>query len=1126
MATPEPTPRPGLAAIDRGLALGNMEAVKRALFELDDEQRRILEAQIGGEALARSYRSARSRRRGPGLGRVVVLPGLMGTQLDSVDAGGDSDRIWVKFLRIIAGRMGDLKLGLDGSPLPPPHTIKTSGLYKDYLPLLLALDEHWQVRPFGYDWRVDVDLSAAALADDVRDWAEGEPAHLLVHSMGGLVARRFIQLFPAVWASMADPDRRGRGGRLVMLGTPNRGSFAIPGAMSGNEDVVKKLALLDVTRGVSGLLPILNTFLGSYQTMPSPKVDLGDDHVKLFDARSWGALPVFQSLLDAGKRFQETLHPVIDPERLLYVAGYDQDTPSRIRIAAPGRFEYQQTKDGDGRVPHELGLLKDVRTFYVSAKHGDLSKDERVLGGIHDLLLNGETSRLESLLPRGRRAAAAAGPWAPFPVVPIPPELKALATELRAPRRSARVTVEAEAQAARVEALVVSEVLGSPSSPAPTAKARSAAKTSAPPSLRVEVVWGDITKVQGDVYAVGHYHGVSPQNAVEALDRAISGSGHRVLADHVKRGLVSGELGRVSFFPWGRRTVALAGMGFPGTFGEGQLRALARSLTWAVANVPGARTTCCVLIGSGDGNLSVADSVVGMFRGMAEALAEGPVKTGVTTLRLVERRRDRAFEIQDALLEVKKRLGGEISLVVAPRIRKAPSGIIGRDEAASLVVGAAVRAVARGTSAARRRSLTALLGDDPRAAVAGKDLTEALERLAQDAPSLPVVEVGRGPDLRIPTRISFAGDSLPYRVAAITNTTTVAERPISIDPSLVTDLVERMTDPEPQAAATLSDLLRRLLVPGEFENLLEGSGAYVFEVDRTMARLHWEMLAAGDGALPLSVTNPLARQLRTIYSAPPSANTRSDQKRTALVIGDPGDPAKGQSLPGARREAIRVVEILTAHGVEVTARIGAPGDSDTPSGFEPADRLDCLYLLMKGGFDILHYAGHGDFDPERPDRVGWVFKSGLLTARELQRLSAPPRLVVANACLSARTSFLRKDEASLLPSLADEFFCRGVRDYVGTAWEVNDQGAVLFMEQLYAGLLATPASTIGQSVQGARKALYDQRNLYGSLWAAYQHYGDPLARVEEEAPALPSGQTKTPSRRGKKSQPKRRKSRR
>jgi hypothetical protein len=158
MPQPEPKTRPGLLAIDRALVRGDMEGVKHALFALDDTERRILEEQMGPAALARAYRSARSRRRGPGLGRVVVLPGLMGTQLDSVDADGASDRIWVNYFRIAQGRMDELQLGLDGLPLSPRHTVKTHGLYKLYLPLLLALEEHWQVRPFGYDWRADVSL--------------------------------------------------------------------------------------------------------------------------------------------------------------------------------------------------------------------------------------------------------------------------------------------------------------------------------------------------------------------------------------------------------------------------------------------------------------------------------------------------------------------------------------------------------------------------------------------------------------------------------------------------------------------------------------------------------------------------------------------------------------------------------------------------------------------------------------------------------------------------------------------------------------------------------------------------------------------------------------------------------
>jgi hypothetical protein len=42
-----------------------------------------------------------------------------------------------------------------------------------------------------------------------------------------------------------------------------------------------------------------------------------------------------------------------------------------------------------------------------------------------------------------------------------------------------------------------------------------------------------------------------------------------------------------------------------------------------------------------------------------------------------------------------------------------------------------------------------------------------------------------------------------------------------------------------------------------------------------------------------------------------------------------------------------------------------------------------------------------------------------------------------------------RSEAALLPSLADEFFRLGVRNYVGAAWEVNDIGAELFATRLY-----------------------------------------------------------------------------
>jgi hypothetical protein len=47
-----------------------------------------------------------------------------------------------------------------------------------------------------------------------------------------------------------------------------------------------------------------------------------------------------------------------------------------------------------------------------------------------------------------------------------------------------------------------------------------------------------------------------------------------------------------------------------------------------------------------------------------------------------------------------------------------------------------------------------------------------------------------------------------------------------------------------------------------------------------------------------------------------------------------------------------------------------------------------LALLLRGDFDLVHYAGHGDFDEQEPDRVGWLFAGGLLTLGSSSESSA------------------------------------------------------------------------------------------------------------------------------------------
>jgi CHAT domain-containing protein len=303
-----------------------------------------------------------------------------------------------------------------------------------------------------------------------------------------------------------------------------------------------------------------------------------------------------------------------------------------------------------------------------------------------------------------------------------------------------------------------------------------------------------------------------------------------------------------------------------------------------------------------------------------------------------------------------------------------------------------------------------------------------------------------------------------------------------------------------------------LLIPPDLKEVLKRAEPLVVEVDRTLAAMQWETLPAGLDRKPLGVARQVARQLRTFYSPRPF-EPGSRQTLKALVIGDPS--GRGLSIEEARKEAIEVEKILRNFKVETQLRIGAPEDGTGAGegGTAPADYFEIVDLLLSGEFDIVHYSGHATFDPVNPDRVGWVFKAGMLTAHEIEGMDRPPRLVVANACLSAQLSQQtgaradttaktpaggKRGDASLVANLADEFFKQGVSDYIGAAWEIPSGPAKLFAAEFYRHLLA-PEGKIGRALLQARTALYEKRADFGAAWAAYQHYGDPTRSLPRTA---------------------------
>ena len=1111
-----------LLSLLRAFEEGNADEVRRLFFRLDEEERRLLRAQLGDRSYDLLKGSTRKRDRSPRRGRVILLHGIMGANLDVVKRDAQT-RVWIKLKRINQGRLRDLALDADGEPRNDEVQVLTAGQHaKYYLPTFIELAKHWHVRPFAYDWRLDIRKSADQLAALVRSFGTGGPVHFVAHSMGGLVVRSFIQRHRSLWNSCLDPNGLQAGGRLVQLGTPNHGAFVIPRVFLGQEGVIKKLALFDFKHKLDKLLAITDTFPGSYQMLPAHWHP--DSQQAFYRADAWGGHPLQQANLDDARRFQDEIRDIVDPARFLYVAGCSRQTPVEAEPHPRDVWRYKWTQKGDGRVSHRLGLLDDVPTWFVAEDHGDLTLNKRVLSALHDLLGSGTTRALTGQPPLTRNLEdepdlfEARSEEAPAELVEL---LEKGASKTRGRKGTPSTLDLSAAEEARLEELILSggstdrETEAEPSNTPGNTEQR---------ALKVEVIWGDITEVEADAYAVGHYEGVVPQNALKAIDVALSGCDwdahdRQVLRRHVARGNLSGTEGRVTFFPWGDSTVAIVGMGQPGTFTMDTLRTVAHQLAWSVAELPHTTEVACVLIGSGEGTLNVAEAVEGLVQGIGDFAQSGDSPGEITRLRIVEVNRHRAEEIQVAMRNI---------------AQSPPKGLrIELEENYLLGVGGRVRSeeLLRDLLRVATDKKGALLSDSSGAALAqllaqvckqdseaSEALTSALKASAKNAHAEDDGPNHQATKSLVPIRMSFTRDTSGMRASAISDFTTVSERLLAFDPLILDELLERVELAQEASVLEYASILTRLLLPREFRQWIGQSGGrpVVFEVDRAMAEIPWETLHRehqGQESAFLALRVPVSRQIRSTYSPAPTVAGRRSGIRRALVVGDPGDPERGDELPGARREAISVAQVLALAGVKVTLLIGAPNaplaeplNVDGPSiEIRPATRVELISELLRGNYDLLHYAGHGAFDERHPERAGWLFSGGMFTGAELSQVDEIPPLIVANACLSARTAVQegeadaasRRRETALVASLADEFFKRGARHYIGTAWTVDDEGAIAFAERLYTALLAGPAVSLGEAVLKGRQELYEMRDDFGQLWAAYQHYGDPNGGLDE-----------------------------
>ncbi|MDQ4070554.1 MAG: hypothetical protein M3203_13945, partial [Actinomycetota bacterium] len=417
-----------LADVDERFAAGDLEGVRQAVAALPEAELAKLRSDVGDLPVdAFVSRGLKT----PKAGVVFVLPGIMGSNLWADEGGGDRDRVWLNPLRLMKGDFARLRVA------GGQERIEAGGLYRGYLPLVMALDASWEVVPAGYDWRLPLEEAADSLAARIEQRAGGQPmpAHLVCHSMGGLVARMLMARRRDVWEAIDSPGDRAKGGRLVMLGTPTLGSFAIALALSGDDHLVQWLARIDIRNDRDQIVAILRTFPGAYQLLTSPLATIAEsDHRELYDAGSWQSSTIAADhLAAAGDTHRLLADTGFDPERMFYVAGAGHPTPAAVKVDGE-RFTYRMTAAGDGRVTHELGIPRHAggdpvfgkdRVWFSPASHGDLPKDRDVVAAVRDILHRGATAQLATTPPaRARGGAVAEDRWIPGALVepPVPSE--------------------------------------------------------------------------------------------------------------------------------------------------------------------------------------------------------------------------------------------------------------------------------------------------------------------------------------------------------------------------------------------------------------------------------------------------------------------------------------------------------------------------------------------------------------------------------------------------------------------------------------------------------------------------------------------------------------------------------
>lgn len=567
--------------------------------------------------------------------------------------------------------------------------------------------------------------------------------------------------------------------------------------------------------------------------------------------------------------------------------------------------------------------------------------------------------------------------------------------------------------------------------------------------LELTLTLGEITQVDASCYVVGLFKAVAPSGAVSALDRAMDGG----ISDLIARRMFGSEAGEVSVLPNGRRAlrasnVAFVGLGSFDSFNANTMKLACDNLvrTFIAAGLDDFAMVpfgWSSVTGRTDSN-DQADLVRAMLSGFLRAIQDSDNDCRFRGITICERDFDRFSVINEAVHDL-----------------------------------------------ALRRSFQDL------------ELTLRVNRLAEppiDRPATPTAQ--QIPRVYLMAReIPQQGDSNDGRAPLQMSVLTTGDKAaimVEQQPGSVTEVEDLLgelggySELPPQEAAKFGDSLAKLLLSDDISEALQHYNQCHLVVvhDAGASRIPWETLPIG-GSYPALVGGISHRYETGNLSVAKWLQCRQETKvLSVLLVTNPSS-----NLPGAEAEGDRILTLLKGND-----RVAL---NELREGAATKDAL--LKAFSSGRYDMVHYAGHGFFDPQQRGRSGLFCANGeVLSGLDLATVDNLPTLMFFNACETAR---VRGADAAIEPArdtpaavqggvgFAEALLRGGIANFIGTYWPVQDITAGTFAASFYESLLQ--GNTLNEALLNSRHELQKLGDSPAPQdWADYVFYGDPDFRLK------------------------------